>query len=304
MKKLEKETVLKERILLISAVSFFIFILPYLLSVAINGIRPVKEDAFAQSDQTIHIDIGGRKESILLDVYLLGALARHSSTDFEDESLKAIAILLRGNAVCIIDEDRCAARESFYTQEELRLLWGDEYEANVARYRDVITSTQGIVIFYEGDIVEVPYHWLSCGQTRDNDVYMTDVRYLSSVDCSEDMYADGYYTTMEINMDGPGEDFAVLLQDRFGYVLSVRVKGEEMNGELFRMKFGLPSACFDVEKKEETYVFHVRGKGHGFGLSLYGANALAVKGYDFAEILQYFFPGIEIRKENRSDIEA
>ena len=101
-----------------------------------------------------------------------------------------------------------------------------------------------------------------------------------------------------------GEDFEVLQKDSFGYVVSVRVKGEVLDGEEFSGLHHLASSCFDYERKEDFYLFHVRGMGHGFGLSLYGADALANKGYSFAEILQYFYKGIEIRKENRSDIEA
>jgi len=127
---------------------------------------------------------------------------------------------------------------------------------------------------------------------------------VQSVPSAEDMYADGYYMTMEITGETLGGDFAIVSRDPWGYVLTVKVKGEELSGEEFRRKYGLPSACFEYDKKEDVCVFYVRGKGHGFGLSIYGADALAGKGRSFAEILQYYYPGIEIRKENREDIHA
>ena len=46
MKKLEKEAVLKERMILVGAVSFFIFILPYLLHLGLHGIHPMEEEPF------------------------------------------------------------------------------------------------------------------------------------------------------------------------------------------------------------------------------------------------------------------
>lgn len=304
MKKLEKEAVLRERAILISAVSFFIFILPYVFHLAVNGIQPAKEEAFGQINQTIEIQTGERIQSMQLETYLVGALARSTEVTYQDETLKAMAVILRSNAVKAILEKHPVDRESFYTEEELRILWGEEFETNIQRYRDVIVSTEGIVLFYEGDIVAVPFHKLSAGATRDSEILPEYLPYVVSVDSAEDMYADGYFTIVEIKKDILGEDFVVLTQDRWGYVLSVKVNGKEMNGEVFRETFGLPSACFEYDIAEDVYVFRVRGCGHGFGMSIYGAEALARKGLSFAEIIEFYYPGIEIRKENRNDVIA
>ncbi len=304
MKKLEKEAVLKERMILIGAVSFFIFILPYILHLAINGIQPAINERFGGIDQTIQVEVDGRAVSIRLESYLVGALARCTETKYMDETLKAVAVTLRSNAVCAIMEERAVERDSFYTDEELRILWGEEYEHNLQRYQDAVKATEGIVIFYDGEIVEVPFHKISAGETRDGEILAQPLPYVQSVSSAEDMYADGYYVTMEIAKETLGEDFAILARDRFDYVLTVKVNGIELTGEEFRKKYGLPSACFEYDIKENVYVFDVRGKGHGFGLSIYGADSLAGKGRSFAEILQYYYPGIEIRKENREDILA
>lgn len=304
MKKLEKEAVLRERVILIGAVSFFIFILPYMLHLSLNGLRPYRVKEFGNLNQTVKIEMGADSACIQIETYLVGALARNSETSYEEETLKAVAVLLRSNAVNSLLENKTLARESFYTDEELRILWGTEYEANIQRYRDVVTGTEGIVLFYEGEIVEVPFHKLSSGVTRDGSILETPLPYIRSVDSPEDKYANGYYGILEIRQENLGADFEVTARDSWGYALLVRTNGTEMSGEAFRKCFQLPSACFEYEKEDGIYRFYVRGSGHGFGLSLYGANALALKGWSFAEILEYYYPGIEIRKENRNDISA
>lgn len=44
----------------------------------------------------------------------------------------------------------------------------------------------------------------------------------------------------------------------------------------------------------DIYMFYGKGNGHGIGLSQYGANGMAKKGFDFEEILKYYFKGISI----------
>ena len=62
----------------------------------------------------------------------------------------------------------------------------------------------------------------------------------------------------------------------------------------------LPSGYFFLEAirdNEEitSYKIYGGGFGHGAGLSQNGANELAEKGYDYKEILKYFFEGIDIK---------
>ena len=38
------------------------------------------------------------------------------------------------------------------------------------------------------------------------------------------------------------------------------------------------------------------GSGHGVGMSQYGANGMALLGYSYQEILQYYYQGVEITK--------
>jgi len=44
----------------------------------------------------------------------------------------------------------------------------------------------------------------------------------------------------------------------------------------------------------EEVVFHVRGSGHGVGMPQYGADGMARAGFDFADILAYYYPGTEL----------
>ncbi|MDD7740264.1 MAG: SpoIID/LytB domain-containing protein [Fusicatenibacter sp.] len=65
----------------------------------------------------------------------------------------------------------------------------------------------------------------------------------------------------------------------------------------------LPSAYFTVSPLEEegkitAFCFSGGGYGHGVGMSQNGANHLALLGYHYHEILNYFYQNIEITKWN------
>ena len=85
----------------------------------------------------------------------------------------------------------------------------------------------------------------------------------------------------------PSSDTAVILQDK-----STR------NGMSL-----LPSGYFFLEEINDGeqitgYKIYGGGSGHGAGLSQNGADTLAEKGYDYREILTYFFEGINIENVN------
>ncbi len=45
----------------------------------------------------------------------------------------------------------------------------------------------------------------------------------------------------------------------------------------------------------EKYLFTGKGWGHGLGMSQYGAKIMAEKGYDYTQILQYYYKGTKVR---------
>lgn len=65
---------------------------------------------------------------------------------------------------------------------------------------------------------------------------------------------------------------------------------ETMGGKL------LPSAYMELERtKDRNFSVTGKGYGHGVGMSQTGANRMAEQGYDYREILDYFFQNITIQ---------
>ena len=67
-----------------------------------------------------------------------------------------------------------------------------------------------------------------------------------------------------------------------------------LEGESFARGMGLTSSNFSIQKIGEEFRFLSKGKGHGLGFSQYGGNEMAKEGGSWKEILETYFPGMEI----------
>ena len=66
------------------------------------------------------------------------------------------------------------------------------------------------------------------------------------------------------------------------------------------------SQWFEVEYDElnDEYIFEGRGYGHGVGMSQCGAIGMAEEGYDYEEILKWYYTGVELEpKEQQIQID-
>ena len=77
----------------------------------------------------------------------------------------------------------------------------------------------------------------------------------------------------------------------------IQIDGVSLTGEEAADALGLPSACFFTEPQENGISITVKGNGHGYGLSQYEAQAKAAEGWDFKQILEYFYSDIEFCTE-------
>lgn len=68
------------------------------------------------------------------------------------------------------------------------------------------------------------------------------------------------------------------------------------SGRDVRQRLGLRSTWFTVNVSDDQIQFAVWGYGHGVGMSQYGADGMAQAGYDYRQILQYYYQGISLEK--------
>lgn len=107
--------------------------------------------------------------------------------------------------------------------------------------------------------------------------------------------AKDYLNSVYINKNVLPERIEIKSRDSAGYVTEILADGKVLEGEAFRKGMGLTSSNFTIQKSGKEIRFLCRGKGHGLGFSQYGGNEMAKESANAKEILQYYFPEMDVR---------
>lgn len=305
----------------------FVFLLPYVCA-SLWGHVGEETEKLRSREQAVQAEAANGRRILVkmdwgvweipLEDYLICKLCAVMPGDYEKEALKAQAVLLRTEAVQALREQEGGSlqlsgegMEKWYETD----LSSAEYEP----WRQAVEETSGLYLCYQGEPVQASYFQISNGQTRSaSEVWDTDTRpYLKGVSCVQDKAAQAYSSTVKVSRTNYvrtlqkrlGEAFseqelweeAKAAYDSAGYVTNVSFSAEgkeeqQIDGEEFRHLFDLPSASFEMEWENAQVIFHVKGAGHGFGMSQYGANCMALNGETYDEILAKFFFGTELAK--------
>lgn len=75
----------------------------------------------------------------------------------------------------------------------------------------------------------------------------------------------------------------------------VAVIGKELAIRKALSESHLKSSAFTIRWEGDTLVLNGHGWGHGVGLCQIGAAVMASKGYDYKEILRYYYAGTEVK---------
>ncbi len=88
--------------------------------------------------------------------------------------------------------------------------------------------------------------------------------------------------------------FQLVGREKGGYVKEIQIGAHIYSGEEIRQALSLPSSSFTMEEREGKIRIICKGIGHGYGLSQYGADAMAREGKGAEEILKYYYQNIVI----------
>lgn len=273
--------------------------------------EPTREQPVRQTNDVIVLLPDGQQTMDMGD-YLTGVLLAEMPVDFEEEALKAQAVVSRTYALkrntvgdkhpqgAVCTESSCC--QAYRSVEDFLSKGGTEQM--LKKVTGAVESTEGQVLTYNGALIEATYFSCSGGRTEDAlAVWGTDIPYLRAVDSPGEENAAYFVDTVEFTV----EEFASLLglsshscelgtvtyTDGGGVAVMV-IGGKEFSGTQIRQKLGLRSTAFSMYAAGGKIHISTRGFGHRVGMSQYGAEAMAVQGSNYQKILYHYYPGTQL----------
>ncbi len=263
------------------------------------------------SGRRISVLLEGKRCEMELEEYIVGVVLGEMPTDFEPEALKAQAVVARtytlktcmkqkrhNGAVCTTSSCCQAYRDPTSYVEK------GGSEKGLQRVRRAVEETRGQVLTYGGRLIDATYFSCSGGSTEDAAaVWGYDVPYLQAVDSPGEEDASVYEKTvtftasefqkkLAVRLSGdPKGWFGKVVHTDGGGVATMEIGGVVYRGTTLRSLLKLRSTNFTVKVTGETITIYTKGYGHRVGMSQYGADAMAVTGSSYLQILSHYYRG-------------
>lgn len=261
----------------------------------------------------------GNIEKIPLEDYIVGVVAGEMPISFQKEALKAQSVAARtyvikkmmNNIKNEYDVVDTVMDQVYLDIEYLKNAWKDKYTEKINIIKGAVLETNGEYITYNDEVIEAFYFSTSTGMTENSeDVFIVKKPYLRSVDSSWDeispVYVENKYFTLNEFYEKLNINFSTVLNINYKNKTSTgRIKTLVINNKTFSAsevvsKLGLRSSHFEIQKIDNMIKIQTKGYGHGVGMSQYGAEAMSRLGYNYQEIIKYYYTGVKIKKMYKS----
>jgi len=247
--------------------------------------------------------------------YIVGVVAGEMPIDFEMEALKAQAVAARSYVMrqMMYNKDKeydvvdTVMDQVYLTDEYLKSVWKDKYVEKINKIKTAVSETYNEYLEYDGSVAEALFFSTSVGSTENSEeVFLNKVPYLQSVSSTWDEISPVYEVNYNFSLSefyqklnlkySDSLDIEVLSSTSTGRVKKIKINGVILEGSFVVSKLKLKSNHFTISKNGDNIRIVTKGYGHGVGMSQYGAQAMALKGYNYKEILYYYYNGTTIKK--------
>ncbi len=310
---------MKQKVCRLGILLLIILLIPCGITYLLSG-KGSKPSGTKNDSIRILVEENGVEKEYSLDTYIMMAMAADIPATYELETLKAQATILRTYVYVVAKKNKTNSLKAddiglqYKSLDAAKASLGeensDQYEKKLMK---AIEDTNNMVITYNEDLIIPLFHPVSIGMTRSSKQAIgEDIAYLASVESKGDVQSTDYmkissipketvveqlkkvYPDCSVSEDSLEDDIVIVKRDEDGYIKSLQIGDESITGDEFASFFELNSTNFYIETYEDSLRFICKGKGHGLGLSQYGANFMALQGYKYDEILEYYFTQTQV----------
>lgn len=257
-------------------------------------------------------------EKVQLEDYVVGVVAAEMPAEFEIEALKAQSLAARTYIIKQLLSDSnlsvpngadvtdTVQHQVYHNTEELKKLWGRDYEWKMEKVEKAVAQTSGRILTYDNTPIDAVFFSTSNGYTEDSEAYWSNsTPYLKSVESPWDKESPKYMDQTVLSVSefekklgvqlSGGETLGKIIERTPGQRIKlISINGKKLTGKEIREKLQLRSTDFNWTRKGDQIVITTKGYGHGIGMSQYGANGMASEGKNYQDIVTYYYQGADV----------
>jgi stage II sporulation protein D len=241
-----------------------------------------------------------------LEEYVSNVVSAEVGNNWDVEALKAQAVIVRTYALHKIKYKTHHANYDLTSSILHQIYKGSNRDPQIA---NAVSSTQGEILKYDGEVIESLYHSTCGGRTEiPEEVFSRSYPYLKSVESNCELSPYWIWERkislreIEKALDITGiKDIRISSYTKTGRVKTLAIlhantvlsiKAAELRKTLGWKR--LPSTKFDIAYMNGNVIFEGKGYGHGVGLCQWSALQMSRNGMNYKDILAFFYPGTSI----------
>lgn len=242
------------------------------------------------------------KEKMTLKEILLSLLFSNINISLREETLKALTVLYRGEIIYNLNSNYLDINKlslSYHNYNYYKVTYPETYKSKFEIFNKVIDKTDGEYLINNGKPIKCFTHLVSNGYTEED----KSIPYTVKKESLWDLAYPNYLQRKDYNIKEFKERLN-LKSDNFNIKItsisnSNRIKeldlGErKIDARSLAVYLDLPSTDITIIIKKDYLTFITRGIGSGLGLSIIGADNLSELGYNYKQILNYYFKDVSL----------
>ncbi len=240
-------------------------------------------------------------QTMTIENILFSLLLTNIKLELPLEVLKAIVVLYRSEILGLKEANQKIKRFnknfSFISETYYKLSYPHTYKYYEQIYRQAIRETDGQYLTYKNRKIESYLHIASNGYTEAK----KEIPYLTKKESFWDFtypyYLQVKHLTVDelkkrLNLKDNHYDVKIINISQSNRIEKLQIGNKILIGDEIKVSLGLSSNDATILVEKDGLTFVTRGVGSGFGLSLWGAKALANLDCNYLQILGYYFQGV------------
>lgn len=243
------------------------------------------------------------EEKITIKELLLSLLLSNINLDLKEETLKSITILYRSELMYNLKDNKYLNIKDlnliYHNYNYYKIRYKETYKSKYDIFNKVINDTDGEYLIYNNKPIRGLTHLVSNGYTEED----KSIPYTIKKESLWDLTYPNYMQIRNYSIDEFKERLNLKKYDYNIKITSIsnsnRIKEIDLGEKKIDAKnlaifLDLPSTDITIIIKKDYLTFITRGIGSGLGLSIIGADNLAELGFNYKQILNYYFKDVSL----------